>query len=314
VPKPAVAVHGTDHAHVVELTQKLVEAGAELRAVVATDDGIGPWLASQYPDARTTDPYADDVDIVVCAAIPGDRAQIAIDAMRAGKDVVLDKPGVTSPEQLDEIRRMQAETGRRWLVVFNERLGSPAMNEAYRLVRDGAIGDVVNTVGLGPHTLNLKHRPDWFFDPARYGGILGDIGTHQADQFLAFTGAPSAKVEAANVRAHDEHPGVQVLGEMMLRSPGGATGYARVDYFTPKGLGAWGDVRFTVVGTAGYIDVRQMGEHVLVVDATDRRDVECKGHDVKWARTFLDDGMPIAQDHVFAVHDICITAQRAATS
>jgi predicted dehydrogenase len=311
---PGVAVHGTDHAHVVELAQQLVAAGAELKAIVATEDGIGPWLASQYPDARTTDPYADDIDIVVTAAIPSARAEIAIDAMRAGKDVVLDKPGVVSAEQLDAVRAAQTESDRRWLVVFNERLGTPAMNEAFRLVQDGAVGEVVHTVGLGPHTLNLKHRPQWFYAPARYGGILGDIGSHQADQFLAFTGAPSAEVVAANVRSHDEHPGVQVLGEMMLRAPSGATGYARVDYFTPKGLGAWGDVRFTVVGTAGYLEVRQMDDHLLLVDATQRHDVDCKGHGVDWARTFLDGAMPIAQDHVFAVHDVCLAAQRAATS
>ena len=185
---PGIAIVGTDHAHVVELTQQLVAAGGELRAIVATEDGLGPWLASQYPDARTDDPYADDIAVVVTAAIPSERAQIAIDAMPAGKDVVLDKPGVTSIAQLDAVRATQVESGQRWLVVFGERLGSPAMNEAFRLVQSGAIGEVVNTVGLGPHTLNLKHRPQWFFDPAQYGGILTDIGSHQVDQFLAFAG------------------------------------------------------------------------------------------------------------------------------
>src|SRR5262249_46958354 len=160
----------------------------EVRAIVATDASLGPWLASQYPDARGDDPYADDIDLVVTAAIPSDRAQVSLDALRAGKDVVLDKPGVTTVEQLDEVRAAQAQSGRRWLVVFGERLGSPAMNEALDLVRRGAIGEVVHTVGLGPHTLALRHRPKWFYDPARYGGILTDIGAHQADQFLAFTG------------------------------------------------------------------------------------------------------------------------------
>src|SRR3954447_20505366 len=126
---PGIAVVGTDHAHVVELTQRLVEARAAARPIVATEDGLGSWLASQYPDARAGEPHADDVDIVVTAAIPSERAQIAIDALRAGKDVVLDKPGVVSPEQLDAVQTAQTESGRRWLVVFSERLGSPAMNE-----------------------------------------------------------------------------------------------------------------------------------------------------------------------------------------
>src|SRR5262249_5795579 len=154
---PGLAVVGTDHAHVVELTQRLVEAGGTVRAVVATDEGIGPWLAPKYADARLTDPSADDTDIVVTAAVPADRAAIVLDAARAGKAIVSDKPGVTTREQLDAVRA----SGARWLVLFGERLGNPAMIEALRLVENGAIGEVVHTVGLGPHTLNLTHRPDW---------------------------------------------------------------------------------------------------------------------------------------------------------
>lgn len=308
-----IAVVGTDHGHVVDLTMKLVAAGAEVRAVVATDHMIGPWLASQYPDARTDDPYSDDVDIVVTAAIPNERAQIAIDAMRAGKDVVLDKPGVTTADQLETVRAAQEETGRRYLVVFSERLSSPAMMEAHRLVLDGAIGTVVHTVGLGPHTLDLRHRPEWFYDPARYGGVLVDIGAHQADQFLAFTGTRDAEVVAATVRSHDEHPGVQVLGEMLLAAPN-ATGYTRVDYFTPKGLGAWGDVRFTAVGTEGYVEVRAVGETLLFVNGDERNEIECHDRPVEWPARFLEGAMPYEQAHVFAVNDICLRAQASARS
>ena len=310
----SVAVVGTDHAHVVELTQRLVAAGASVAAVVATDDGIGPWLASQYPDARADEPFGADVDIVITAAVPSDRAQIAIDAMHAGKDVVLDKPGVTTHEQLARVRAAQAETGRRWLVVFNERLGNPAMVEALRLVGDGAIGDVVHTVGLGPHTLNARHRPDWFFDPARYGGILVDIGSHQVDQFLTFSGATDATVLAATVRADPRHAGLQVFGEMLLRGDNGLTGYARLDYFTPKGLGSWGDVRLTVVGTAGFLEVRAAEEQLVLVDGESRREIDCTGRPVHWAEVFVRGAMPVAQRHVFAVHDVCLRAQGTSTT
>jgi predicted dehydrogenase len=308
----SLSIYGTDHGHVVELTARMVAAGASVAAVVATDDGIGPWLASQYPDARTTEPYGDDIDIVITAAIPNERAQIAIDAMRAGKDVILDKPGVTTLEQLDAVRTAQEQTGRRYFVVFSERLSSPAMNEAHRLVLDGAIGDVVHTVGLGPHTLNLRHRPEWFFDPARYGGILVDIGSHQADQFLAFTGAREANVLASTVRAHEEHAGLQTLGEMLLAAPDGTTGYARVDYFTPKGLGSWGDVRLTVVGTTGFIEVRAVDEHVTLVDGDTRHEIDCHDKPVPWPDEFMQGALPHAQAHGFAVTDICLRAQAAA--
>jgi predicted dehydrogenase len=304
-----LAVHGTDHPHVVELVQHLVAAGAEVGAIVATEAGIGPWLASQYPDARSDNPLGDDIDVVVTAAIPSERAQIAIDAMRAGKDVVADKPGITNGAQLDEVRAVQSETGRRWIVVFGERLGNPAMVWAERQVRAGRIGRVVHTVGLGPHRLTLKHRPVWFFDPARYGGILTDIGAHQVDQFLWFTGSPNAEVVTATVHADDEHPGLQILGEMVLRAPDGRTGYARVDYFTPTGLGTWGDVRFHATGTEGTLEVRSSEHIVTIVNAHEVYTHDASKNPITWARDFINDDMLMTQAHVFAVHDVCLRAQ-----
>jgi predicted dehydrogenase len=307
-----LAVHGTDHPHVVELVQHLVAAGADVGAIVATEAGIGPWLASPYPDARADAPNGDDIDVVVTAAIPSERAQIAIDAMRAGKDVVADKPGVTSAEQLDAVRAACEATGRRWLVVFGERLGTSAMVRAEREVRAGRIGQVVHTVGLGPHRLHLKHRPEWFFDPVRYGGILTDIGAHQVDQFLTFTDAATADVVTASIHADDEHPGLQILGEMVLRAPDGRTGYARVDYFTPTGLGTWGDVRFHATGTDGTLEVRSAEHAVTIVDAHGIDTIDAKDEPITWARDFADGDMPVAQAHVFAVHDVCLRAQAQA--
>ena len=219
-----------------------MHAGAEVRAIVATDDGIGPWLASQYPDARASDPYDDDITIVVTAAIPGDRAAIVVEAARAGKSIVSDKPGVTTRAQLDEVRA----SGARWLVVFGERLGSPAMHEALRLVEAGAIGEVVHTVGLGPHRLNLRLLGSVSSTTALRPGILVDIRVAPVDQFHLRSRATGATVLASTVPRHGI-PGLQVLGEILLAALRTARRDTRVDYFTPKGFGSWGDLRFTVV-------------------------------------------------------------------
>lgn len=184
------------------------------------------------------------------------------------------------------------------------------MITAQQLVDDGRIGDVVQTVGLGPHTLNLAHRPPWFFDPARYGGILVDIGSHQVDQFLAFTGSTGAEVIASTVRSHPEHEGVEIVGEMMLASDR-ATGYARLDYLTPAGLGMWGDVRFTAIGTEGYVEARYVDKTVLVVDGERAETIDCADRPVRWAADLLA-GSPLRQDHVFTVTRLCLDAQRRA--
>jgi predicted dehydrogenase len=308
------SVVGTDHLHVVELVSGLVDAGAELVAIAATEDRIGPWLASQYEHARSVpdlDAALEGVDAIVTAAVPGDRAELGILAMRAGVDVLADKPGATSLDQLDALRDAHAATGRQYLVLFSERQTNASMVRAYELVQAGRIGTVLHTVGLGPHTLNLGRRPEWFFDPARYGGILVDIGTHQVDQFLAFTGSTTAEVLASTVRSHPEHAGVEVLGEMLLAA-GHATGYARVDYFTPAGLApAWGDVRFTVVGTDGTLEVQQVPQTVLVVDGGRVETIACTEEPSGWGTRYLD-GTLVAQEHVFAVTDVCLRAQAAA--
>jgi predicted dehydrogenase len=309
------SVVGTDHLHVVELASGLRDAGAELVAIMPTEDRIGAWLASQYDHARTVTTIDDALgaaDVVVTAAIPSERARIAEQAMRAGKPVLADKPGATTPEQVSALRRTHDETGIPYTVLFSERLTSAAMVRAQQVVESGRIGQVLHTVGLGPHTLNLRHRPEWFHDPARYGGILVDIGSHQVDQFLAFTGATTAEVVASTVRSHDEYPGIEMLGEMLLVAEH-ATGYARVDYFTPPGLApAWGDVRFTAVGTEGYLEVRHVEQTVTVVDANSSETIDAKGEPVTWAADVVAGTQPLTQEHVFAVTDICLRAQAMA--
>jgi predicted dehydrogenase len=308
------AVIGTDHLHVIELVSGLHDAGAELLAIMPTEERIGAWLANQYQQARTVstiEAALDDVDVVVTAAIPSERAALGIQAMRAGVNVLADKPGATSVEQLDALRAAVAETGQQYLVLFSERLTNRAMMSAYDIARSGRLGRIVHTVGLGPHTLNLEHRPEWFHDPARYGGILVDIGAHQVDQFLAFTGATSASVTASNVRGLPDDPGVEILGEMMLAA-NDASGYTRVDYLTPKGLApAWGDVRFTAVGTVGYLVVRQIEQSVLVVDDEGRELLDCSGAPAGWGERYLS-GNLVDQEHVFAVTACCLEAQRQA--
>jgi predicted dehydrogenase len=312
------SVVGTDHLHVVELVSGLLDAGAQLVAIAATEDRIGPWLATQHEGARSVpdlDAALDGVDVVVTAAVPSGRTEIGILAMRAGKDVLADKPGATSLEQLDALRTTCTETGRQYLVLFTERLTNASMVRAYDLVRDGRVGEVVHTVGLGPHTLNLTRRPEWFYDPEHYGGILVDIGSHQVDQFLAFTGSTGTEVLASTVRSHSEHPGVEVLGEMLLAgssAAGAVTGYARVDYLTPAGLApAWGDVRFTVVGTEGYLEVRSVDQTVLVVDGDRQETIACTEEPSGWGARYLD-GTLVTQEHVFTVTETCLRAQAGA--
>ena len=282
-------VIGLDHAHIMGITAAVIRGGGELAAFYSALPQAIATFQKLYPNARlakSEDEILDDpsIQLVASASIPNLRAPLGIRDMKHGKDYLSDKPAMTTLEQLAEVRKVSAETGRMFAIMYSERLEVRAAVQAGYLVKDGAIGKVVQTVNIAPHQLNAPSRPDWFWDPAQYGGILCDIGSHQADQFVYYTGSTTAAVTAsqiANVN-HANHPGFQDFGDMMLHGNGGA-GYVRVDWFTPDGLGVWGDGRLFILGTDGYIELRKYidvagrpgGNHLFIVDKKQTRYIDC---------------------------------------
>lgn len=259
-----LGVFGIDHGHIFGMLSNMVAQGCTCEAYWTNGQAVTETKFNQaFPDVQKSadrsrildDP---DVKMVLISAIPSDRADLAIEAMQAGKDVMVDKPGCTTLEQLDRLRVVQQQTGRIWTVNFSERFQVPAVTRATELVNAGAIGRVIQTVGLGPHKQNLKTRPHWFFERDRFGGILCDIGSHQIDQFLHFTGSSDAHIAHASAEntTMPDHPGFQDFGEIVLRSDHGH-GYIRVDWFTPDGLPTWGDGRLFIQGTDGQIELRK---------------------------------------------------------
>jgi len=326
------AAIGLDHRHIYHLVGDLIAAGAECVGYcpLTSDPKVLDGFRERFPRlvAVDRDRLFDDpsIDIIVSAAIPCDRAGIAIRAMRAGKDVMVDKPGATTGAQIDEIERVAAETGRIFSICFSERFVVRACEVAARLVAEGAIGKVVQTVGLGPHRLNRAIRPGWFFERAAYGGILIDIASHQIDQFLFFTGATDTKIVASTVANHGlpELPDFDDFGEILLRGDR-ASGYVRVDWFTPDGLGAWGDGRLTILGTEGFVELRKYidiagregGDHVFLSNRDGTRHIDASREPLTYFRKFLDDvrgrtatAMPAG--HAVTVTRLAIEAQRMA--
>jgi predicted dehydrogenase len=324
-------VIGLDHPHVIGMTRSLVQAGAELAWILPQDGPLAKGYLEHHagvPRARAVDEILGDasIQLVVGAGVPDERAPLGVRVLRAGKDFLVDKPGATTLDQLAALRAAQAETDGIFSVYFSERHESRATVRASELVASGAIGRVVHSVGLGPHRLNAGQRPAWFFERERYGGILTDLASHQAEQFLHFTGATAARVaysRVANV-AHPEHPGLEDLGEMVLESEG-ASGYVRVDWFTPDGLPTWGDVRLMLVGTEGTLEVRKQidlagragADHLFRVDGRGVHHEDCAQTPLPFASRLLRDvrertqtAMP--QAHCFLATELSLRAQRDA--
>jgi predicted dehydrogenase len=325
------AAIGINHPHIYGQVDCLKDAGGQFVAFHAVEDDLAAEFSAKYPEAkRVGDPRAilEDaaIAVVLTSAIPADRAAISIAAMQHGKDVLTDKPGMTTFAQLDELKKVQKETGRIYGVLYSEHFEVRATVEAGNLIAQGAIGKVINTVGLGPHSLRLNNRPDWFFDRSRYGGILCDIASHQFEQFLFFSTAMDAEVVSATVanRAHPEKPGLQDMGDAHVRTAD-TSGYIRVDWFTPKGLPTWGDGRLTILGTEGYIELRKYidiagkpgTDHLFLVNHEGPRHIDCSNVERPFGRQFLDDvrnrtetAMP--QERCFNAMKLALTAQQLA--
>jgi len=333
-PRPAprrFALVGIDHAHVLDHLNGLRRAGALCVAYCpqSTVPALVQAVAAAAPEAeaRERDAILEDptIDIVCINAVPNERAGLALRAMRAGKHVLVDKPGLTTFEQLAQLRQAVADTGRRFTVCFSERLCVPAAAAATRLVRAGAIGRVIHTTGLGPHRKGAV-RPDWFWRMQATGGILVDIASHQIDQFLHYTGADTAEVAAAAVGnfGTPEHPGFEDFGELLLHTPR-ARGYLRVDWFTPGGLPTWGDGRLTLLGTEGFIELRKYidiagrpgGNHLFMSNHEGTTHHDCSAEPLPFFAAWLEDletgaETAITQAHVFEVCRLALEAQRQA--
>ena len=334
--RPAVArikfaVIGMNHGHIYGQTNAVIRGGGELVSYYAKEPDLMADFKKRYPEAKpaaSEKEILDDpsIQLVLSAGIPVDRAPLGIRVMKSGKDYMADKPGITTLAQLAEVRKVQKATKQIYSIMYSERFENRATVKAGELVKAGAIGKVIQTIGLGPHRMNPKSRPEWFFELDKYGGIICDIASHQFDQFLYFTGSTEAEVVAAqagNVN-HPQYPGLQDFGDVMVRGNGGM-GYVRVDWFTPDGLKSWGDGRLTILGTEGFIEIRKNvdisgregGNHLFLVNQKETKTIDTKDVELPYGRQLVDDVLnrtetAMTQEHCFLATELALKAQAKA--
>jgi predicted dehydrogenase len=322
---------GLNHGHIYGQVETVIRGGGELVSFFAKEPDLIAAFSKRYPQAklaRSEQEILDDksIQLVVSAGIPVDRAPLGIRVMQHGKDYMSDKPGMTTLKQLEEARKVQKQTGRIYSILYSERLENRASIQAGNLIKQGAIGKVVQTLGTGPHRMNPKTRPEWFFDRNAYGGIICDIGSHQCEQFLFFTNSKKAEVLCSQVgNVHNsQYPGIEDFGDATLRGDGGS-GYFRVDWFTPQGLKSWGDGRLTILGTDGYMELRKNidisgregGNHLFLVDQKETRYIDCQEVELPYGPAFVQDILnrtetAMSQEHCFLATELALKAEKNA--
>jgi predicted dehydrogenase len=322
------AVCGISHDHIHGMIGAVQRGGGELVSWWGAEPDKRAEFVRRYPGAKAARSQNDvlhdpSVQLVLSSQIANERAGIGMRAMRAGKDFLSDKPGITSLEDLALVRKTVAETGRIYAILYSERLEVRAAVYAGELIRQGAIGKVIQTINIAPHQV-IQHagdngggvqRPGWFWEDAQYGGILCDIGSHQIDQFLFYTGSTKVEIAAAQIAnlRHPDHPHFQDFGDIMLRGDKGF-GYVRLDWFTPDGLGTWGDGRLFVLGTDGTIEIRKyanvavskQGNNLFLVDGKRARYIDCNNGPLPFGSQFVAD--IVGRTHVAQDQAQCLLA------
>lgn len=328
-----VGVCGLDHGHIGGMCNGLEEAGAEIGFVYDPDPAKVATFVKKFPTAKPVASREElmekpEVKMIASAAIPDERCSIGLDALAHGKHYFADKPPMTTQAQVDAARAAVKKYSRRWFCYYAERLHVEAAIYAGQLIREGAIGDVVYVKGWGPHRPSLPTRPDWFFQKKRYGGILTDIGSHQLEQALFYTGAKDARLVSSRIGNlhHKNTPEFEDYGDATFITDTGVPCYISVDWFTPDGLSAWGDGRMFIGGTKGYIELRKYvdiarddtPDHVYLVDGTGEHlfDVHGKVGYPFFGQMVRDclDGTDTAmdQEHIFRTIELAIEAEEKA--
>jgi predicted dehydrogenase len=324
------AAIGINHSHVNGQIAAVTRGGGELAAFYAKEADLADAFGKRYPGAkraRAVQEILDDpsIALVLSAAIPRERAPLGVDVMRHGKDFMVDKPGATTLDQLEAVRRAQRDTRRIYSVLI-ERHESPSVQRAGQLVASGAIGTVIQTIALAPHKISPATRPPWFFERGKYGGILVDLASHHVDQFLFFTGSTRADVVAAQVDnvGHPQWAGLEDFGDVMFKGDRGR-GYIRADWFTPAGLPVFGDGRTTILGTEGYIEIRKSadiagragGNHLFLVDRQGAQYVDCRDVPLPYGEQLVNDVVNRTataddQTRTFLAMELALRAEAAA--
>ncbi|MBC7828261.1 MAG: Gfo/Idh/MocA family oxidoreductase [Chitinophagaceae bacterium] len=330
-PRIQFSVIGINHGHIYSQVDAVIRGGGEFVSFFAKEPDLAAGFSKRFPQAKQVNDEKEilenkSIQLVLSSIIPDERAPLGIRVMQHGKDYMVDKPGIITLDQLAQARKVQKQTGRIYSVMYSERLENRATIKAGELVKQGAIGKVIQTIGLGPHKMNAPTRPAWFFERKHFGGIITDIGSHQFDQYLFFTGSTRADIVASQVgnMHHPQYPTFEDFGDVMLSGDGGA-GYIRVDWFTPGGLKSWGDGRLTILGTDGYIEIRKNidiagrdgGNHLFMVNQKETTYFDCSKVAMPYGEQLVDDIVnrtetAMTQEHCFLATELALKAQKQA--
>ena len=198
------------------------------------------------------------VEVVALGGCFAHRGPMAIEALKAGKHVIVDKPLCTSLDQLSQIETLAKEKGKAVSCMFTMRYEKKIV-ALKKLVESGALGEINNVYFGGQHPLMYGRRPDWYFEKDKYGGLINDIAIHGVDILSFALGLEISEVCSAREwnKFAAEHPDFKDSAQFMLKTKNDGGVLADVSYAVPDGVefGLPYYWQFFVWGTKGTISL-----------------------------------------------------------
>ena len=221
-------------------------------------------LADRYNVSRRYTDYhellADDsVDAVSITTHVGNHRDIAVDALRAGKHVFLEKPMAPAVEDCDQIIEAAREGSGLFMVGHICRF-DPRVVLAKQAIEEGRLGKIISM-----HARRNLSRVIGNEVLDKISALAGD-GIHDADLMLWFSQAKPVSVYAQEV-----HPGTRKYPDAawaMMRLDNGAVGVIESIWYLPETTPYAIDARMEVIGTEGALYVN-CGESGLEIHASD---------------------------------------------
>ena len=249
-----------------ELVAGALSSDPERARASGADLGLDPArVYGSYQDmARAEAARPDGIDAVAIVTPNHMHAGPAVAFLRAGINVICDKPLAATADQAAEIESAVRETGKHFILTHNY-TGYPLIRQARQMVAAGALGTLrlVHVEYVQDWLTEETHnkQADWRTDPARSGagGCVGDIGTHAYNLASFVTGLHATSL-SADLDAFV--PGRQVDDNVhvMLRYPGGAKGML---WASQVAVGNENALRLRVHGTRGGLEWAQENPNVM---------------------------------------------------
>jgi UDP-N-acetyl-2-amino-2-deoxyglucuronate dehydrogenase len=201
---------------------------AVLVAVADTNSEKARKLAEKYHATPYTDFHTmfanEHLDVISICTPSGMHGKHACEAMRAGYHVVVEKPMEITRERIEEMLRVQQETGRKLAVISQHRF-DPSSVQVQRLIQEGAFGRLVLGSAAIPWWRSQQYydsgawRGTWELDG---GGVLMNQSIHSIDLLQWFMGPVKSIRSYTDTLVHEME--TEDVAVAVLRFASGALG------------------------------------------------------------------------------------------